>query len=303
MPNFCFRLLFRLGVAIGSDEETVDINTTLCAHPLQLMARTGTLRTSRRLAIKSCGYGSEDEARQSGTRVLNAMLLGGVIRRLGVDFGTGRRGPQFSQSIKDEVAKTGATLREEVEGLDVYEEELNTICLIVEGKATVSDSPASVSELIERAADYSRALTERQRIAAELLNDSLFGIPADASFLLRISAIEALCPQGCASDAYIALAKTLRDAIPPDVPEEDKRAMERLLERDATRQSARSAYMSKFRRLLGRQQAREFEELYDLRSKFLHEGLGRGSFQESADAAFNLAKELLLADIRSPGRP
>jgi hypothetical protein len=299
MPNFCFRLLFRLGIVIDSDEQAIDISTTLCAHPLQLMARAPTIRTSRKLAIRSCGYGSEDEARQSGTRVLNAMLLGGLIQRSGVDFGTGRRGPQFSQAIKNDIAKTGATLRDEVEGLDVYEG-LDTSFFSFQGEATVSGhGPAAVSELIERAADYSRALTERQRIAAELLNDSLFGIPADASFLLRISAIEALCPQGSASDAYISLAKTLRNAIPADVPEDDKRAMERLLERDTTRQSVRSAYISKFRRLLGGQKAKEFEELYNLRSKFLHEGLGRGSFQEPADAAFNLAQELLLADISS----
>jgi hypothetical protein len=49
--------------------------------------------------------------------------------------------------------------------------------------------------------------------------------------------------------------------------------MEHLLERDTSKQSVRSAYMSKFRRLLGNDKAKEFDELYTVRSKFLHEGL------------------------------
>jgi hypothetical protein len=174
--------------------------------------------------------------------------------------------------------------------------------MVMEGSITVSSSPEDVRELIEVAAGHSRALVEvglsaRQRIAAELLNDSLCEVSADAAFLLRISAIEALCPQAPASNAYIALATTLRNLIPADVPTEDREAMERLLERDATRQSVRSAYMSQFRRLLGRQKANEFEHLYNLRSKFLHEGLGRGELVHPACEALKLAQKLLISDI------
>src|ERR1700731_861106 len=75
MSNFCFRLLFRLGMAVASDQTEVNLQTTLCPHPLKLKARTGTLSTSRGLAIESCAYASEGEARGFGTRVLNAMLL------------------------------------------------------------------------------------------------------------------------------------------------------------------------------------------------------------------------------------
>lgn len=257
MSDFCFRLLFRLGMTIASDEKEVKFQTTLCPHPLKLRARSGTLGTSAMLTIESSVYPSEEEARALGTRVLNAMLLGGIIRRLGVDFGTGNKRAQFSEDIKKKIAETGATLREEVEGLDVYEN-CNTIFLVAEGHGTVSGSPEDVRDLIEVAATHSQALTERHRVAAELLNDSLFEVSTDASFLLRISAVEALCPQAPASSAYVTLAKTLRDAISPDVPKADREAMERLLERDTTLQSVRSAYMSKFKRLLGPQKANEF---------------------------------------------
>jgi hypothetical protein len=210
---------------------------------------------------------------------------------------------QFSEDVKKKIAETGATLREEVEGLDVYDEDLNTTFLVAEGHATVSGSPQDIIDLIDVAAGHSQALTERQRIAAELLNDSLFEVSTDASFLLRISAIEALCPQAPASAAYVTLATTLRGSIPSHVPKEDREAMERLLARDTARQSVRSAYMSKFRRLVGGQKANEFDELYNLRSKFLHEGLGRGKLLQPATAALNLAQELLLADVTSARLP
>jgi hypothetical protein len=218
------------------------------------------------------------------------------VRKSGVDFGTGKSRAQFAEALKKRFAETGATLREEVDGLDVYED-LNTTFLAVDGRVTVSGSPEDVRDLIDVAA--ARALTERQRIAAELLNDSLFEVSIDASFLLRISAIEALCEQAPASAAYIRLATTLRDAIPSDVQKEEREAMEHLLERDTSKQSVRSAYMSKFRRLLGNDKAKEFDELYTVRSKFLHEGLGRGNLLEPANVGLNLAQELLLADVTS----
>ncbi|HEY4848264.1 MAG TPA: hypothetical protein VIH87_10885, partial [Methylocella sp.] len=224
--------------------------------------------------------------------------LGGVVRRLGVDFGTGKRRAQFHEDIKKDIAETGATLRDEVDGLDVYED-FNTIFFVFDGHATAPGSPEDVGDLIDVAAAHAQALTERQRIAAELLNDSLFEVSTDASFLLRISAIEALCPQASASTAYVTLATTLRNAIPSDVPKEEREIMECLLKRDTRRQSVHSAYMSKFRCLLGKHKAKEFEKLYKLRSKFLHEGLGRGNLLEPADAALNLAQELLLADVTS----
>jgi hypothetical protein len=152
---------------------------------------------------------------------------------------------------------------------------------------------------MDMAAANVRALTEPQRIAAELLNDSLFEVSNDACFLLRIAAVEALCPQAPASGTYISLAEDLRNAIPREVPKEDREAMERLLERDTTRQSVRNAYMSKLRRLLNPQKAKEFDDLYNLRSKFLHEGIGRAKLLEPANAAWDLAQELLLADVRS----
>ena len=71
----------------------------------------------------------------------------------------------------------------------------------------------------------------------------------------------------------------------------------RILRRLAVRQSVRSAYTSKIKQLLGGEKAKEFEDLYALRSCFLHDGSGRGNLGGAADAALEIGLELLLADI------
>ena len=73
--------------------------------------------------------------------------------------------------------------------------------------------------------------------------------------------------------------------------------IEQALRRLAVRQSVRSAYTSKIKQLLGGEKAKEFEDLYALRSCFLHDGSGRGNLGGAADAALEIGLELLLADI------
>jgi len=226
------------------------------------------------------------------------MLIGGIVRRVGVDFGIGKRRAQYSNAVKQAVAKTGATLREEVDGLDVYADE-QVVFIATAGHIVAWADVEDINNLINSQEHYAKDFSEPQKIAAGLLNDSLFEVSTDAAFILRISAVEALCPQATASPEYISLASALRDSIPATISEDTRQAMVRLLQRDALRQSVRSAYMSKFRRLLGAQKANQFDKLYSQRSKFLHEGLHRGRLLDAANAALDLAQELLLSDIES----
>ena len=67
---------------------------------------------------------------------------------------------------------------------------------------------------------------------------------------------------------------------------------------DARRQSVRQACMSKIRLRLGDEAAKKFDELYKLRSKYLHKGIGRGSFSEASNEALQIARDLLMAEIK-----
>jgi hypothetical protein len=61
----------------------------------------------------------------------------------------------------------------------------------------VADAPEhdELKQMMGAAVASDTSLTANQRVAAELLNDSFFKMSPEASFLLRISTVEALCPQ------------------------------------------------------------------------------------------------------------
>jgi hypothetical protein len=65
----------------------------------------------------------------------------------------------------------------------------------------------------------------------------------------------------------------------------------------------RSAYKSKIKQLFGDDKADKFDALYGLRSNFLHDGSGRGSLGDAADAALEIGLQLLLADIAHSAEP
>ena len=65
----------------------------------------------------------------------------------------------------------------------------------------------------------------------------------------------------------------------------------------------RSAYTSKIRQLIGDDKAKKFLALYSRRSNFLHDGGGRATLGDAADAALEIGLELLLADIAQSAAP
>ncbi len=69
---------------------------------------------------------------------------------------------------------------------------------------------------------------------------------------------------------------------------------------NAKRQSLRLAYMTKFRTLRSQAEAKAFNDLYQKRSKLVHDGLGRGELSEATNTALQLATDLLEAELRQP---
>lgn len=89
---------------------------------------------------------------------------------------------------------------------------------------------------------------------------------------LRVSAVEALCPQADQTDAFKTIVDGLLTSIPMDAPNSDPGSDQAVLSL-AKRQSVRSARPG--RRSSSRsatEKAKEFEALYSRRGDFLHDG-------------------------------
>jgi hypothetical protein len=78
---------------------------------------------------------------------------------------------------------------------------------------------------------------------------------------------------------------------------QEARTIRETLNRGKERQSILSALRAKIKTLLGAADWKVFDDLYDQRSKFLHEGAGAGTLADAAEKALGIARRLLLADI------
>lgn len=267
---FCFEVRFRISRPIP-DRLEQEIRSATGGRPMRLWRPFGAARDERWLTIESCSHATFEEARDSGVQVEDALLIAAAKEHIGVEF-IGR----------------GA---------------VSSVSVFPEGQTDVVDPGAplpvplkdkEVIKIVTAAVQNASTLTENQRIAAELLNDSFFEMSPEARFLLRISAVEALCPQANQTVAFGNLVNRVLASIPTKI----KGALEWL----AKKQSVRSAYMSQIKRLLGNAKARRFDKLYKQRSKLLHDGRGRGTLGEAANSALEIALELLLANVQAkPG--
>jgi hypothetical protein len=267
--RYSFDVRFRTSRPIDSTRLEIEIKSKLFERPLRLWQPSGTARDENWLGIEARGYATFDEARDSSSRLKDALLISAAKSRIGVDFMAYGVFPEGQVDLVD----PGRPLPEPLRASDLV--------------SMVTTAAGSIFQL-----------TSNQRIAADLVNSSFFEISDEARFLLRVSAVEALCPQASQPEAFRDLSATVKASIPEASPQ-DRRELEEALNRVGARQSARSAYMSKIKELLGDAKAKQFDTLYGRRSNFLHDGEGRGTFGEAAQAALEISLELLFAEFRS----
>jgi hypothetical protein len=192
--TFCFRLKFRMVTSLDAPKGTSDLGLPV----LQSVARISSNQprssgSDQWIAIKSCGHISAAEARAKALRLKDIILLAGA-NGLGADFGTDNIQSRLSDAIKRNAKdRFGATIRDEVHGIDVFEDG-DVRHFAAEAHATVQIGLPEFSKRVMEAGAFPE-LTQVSRTGAELINDSFFPMPDEARFLLRISAIEALCRQ------------------------------------------------------------------------------------------------------------
>ncbi len=247
--------------------------------------------------LKMMGFATEGEARSAGQRLGDTLLVVGAITKLGIDVGFSRSTLQFGSDIHAAMlVQTGRQLRTETHGLMVYEKD--TVSIVgMDARGSALLAPDALEQRIGDWIGSTSHLTERQRNCAALLNDSFFVPQSEGQFILRVSAIEALCDQTdldpdyqaaiTAIEGFVAgqpFANEIRDTINGSLAFQKKK-------------SVRQSYMTKFRVLMSDDAANAFDALYKKRSKLVHEGQGRGDLTQASDEALHLAVDILSADL------
>lgn len=247
------------------------------------------------------GFATEEEARRVGQRLGDILLVVGAITKLGIDVGFSRPSTVgFGEALRAAVRKeTGKELSGETHGLMVYEKGAVAF-MNFQARGSVLVSADEFEKRLGNWAERSSGLTERRRNCAALINDSLFVPQTEGQFILRISAVEALCEQTVRDARYLSAIEQLEQQLASQtLDEEIRETLQRTLDY-AKRQSLRLAYMTKFRTLRSQAEAKAFDDLYQKRSKLVHDGLGRGELSEATNTALQLATDLLEAELRQP---
>ena len=232
MP-YCFDVRFRTPRPVAADKLEEVLNAAPFKRPLRLFRPDGMNRHDGWLAVQSCGYADFGEAQASGIRLQEGLLIAAAKQKVGVElypcgmakaFGVY---PGGQVELRDPGLPRPTPLRDH-----------------------------ELEELMGAAVESAVSLTANQSVAAELLNDSFFKMSPEASFLLRVSAVEALCPQADQTDVFRNIVGNVLASIPRDAPSSDRDQIKQALER------VRSAYMSKIKELLGDAKAKQFDTLY-----------------------------------------
>jgi hypothetical protein len=198
------------------------------------------------LAVESCGYADFAEARASGARLQEALMLTAAEQKVGMEF----------------------YLRGAVEAIHVYPGGQFELCDPGLPLPTIL-SDQELKEMVAAAVESATSLKTNQRVTAELLNDSFFKMSPDASFLVRVSTVEALCREADRTENFRGIVDSVLASIPEDASALDRDQIKQALNRLAKRQSVRSAYKSKIKQLFDDDKADKFDALYGLRSNFL----------------------------------
>lgn len=295
--SYCARYRFILRSPIKFEEDTTAVMQFADFPAITLEPGEETQAGGQWVIAKLDGFGTEEEARSAGERLGDVLLVAGAISKLGIDVGFNRSTVQFFSAFLDAISVTkGTEQRAETHGLMVYEKDTVEI-LHMQIRMRVVLGVKGFRERLSPWTKLSSSLTYRQRNCAALINDSFFVNRAEAQFVLRISAVEALCEPIDRESQYLSgIADLEKYLAQQKLSMEIRTALQQTLEK-AKLPTTRSAYLAKFRTLCSEREAKAFDELYRKRSKLLHSGLGRGELQEAANDALDLAVRVLEAEV------
>src|SRR5690606_6816106 len=99
---------------------------------------------SRHLVVNARGFENCKQARAFGAQFKNAVIVASALRQFGVDVGEDSPTGMIAQSVKDSFkAQRGVTLRDDVHGLDIFQDNEMVRIITVSAEAKVS-TPAQI---------------------------------------------------------------------------------------------------------------------------------------------------------------
>lgn len=304
--RFRFRVLKRLKI------DAHEIRFQIEGQEAVLSAATDseTIDNSDWLVINARGFATEQLARDFGARLKWAIEVSSVATRQGIDGGIDRATSSVGESVRQlHFEKTGQLLRNNVHGLDVFEDDPRTRMIQFNATGSVRKDPepflGDLSNFMRMTGDVSQQTSD----IVALLNVALMVQDPVAQIVFAFSAVEMLGQQY----DWSAEQKTILNALAESAEgfeagtEEERREIADAIRKGTHRVSLRQGVMRLLKFLELDHLRGRWDELYGQRSSLVHAlapAKGADYGQLAADAISlcgfillkAIAKEVPLAD-------
>ncbi len=296
---FCFRYRVRMAIPpqVSGDDQVALCFPGLPRIDFSVQTDESSL-IGKWVIFRCCGFQTRELADSAGQKFGDALLASGATNKYGIDIGLSRTTTQWSTEIHEAIKReTGRDLRADVHGLMTYEKDSVSIWK-VNGRLSATVALKQFNDCLAVWLGDRISFNERQRNCAALINDSFFVANIEGQFILRISAVEALCDPSSVGAEYGNVIHLLEVRLATIETDEDTRESVAQWLKDKKKESLRQSYMVKFSELVSREAALKFDRLYKLRSKLVHDGIGRGQLAEAANEALELSVAVYQADVQ-----
>lgn len=255
---------------------------------------------SKWLIFNGRGFSTEEEARVFGQRLRASLQVSSAATRLGVDTGRDAATSGIAQHLREKIRQeTGAILRDNVHGLDVFEDDPNVRIFTISGTGTVRANPEPFLSDLDALHGVADKRSQQTNDVLLLLNTALMQTNAVAQIVFAVSAVEMLGQQETWNDRQRDLLATLaRQAEAAPIAEGERAEVADAI-RKTHRLSLRQGVIRLFERLHLEPLRRPWDKLYAERSTLVHglAPLPGIDYGDLAHRTVNLCGRILLAAV------
>ena len=273
MATYRTRLRFRLLKKLNITE--AEYRFEIAGHEVVLSAPTPgqAIQDSEWLVMNTRGFGGEAEAVDFGHRLRAAIELSSVATRLGVDAGRDLPTSALASFVKDAIEKkTGALIRDNIHGVDVFVDDPNVTIFGISGTDTVLANHEPFLPLLGELYTVATSTSEQAKDVILLLDYALLRPEPVAQIVFAFSAVETLGQDETWTVEQKSLLKELTKQVASSSIGSDAERSEVMdaLRKGLHRLSLRQGVLRLLDRLGLAHLKPQWDELYSERSTLVH---------------------------------
>lgn len=270
-----YRARFRLRVVKNLHIDGDSHELLVAGHPVVLSAhdKAKKIMDSDWLVMNARGFQSEHEARSFAARLKVAAEFASAAVRFGVDTGIDTPTSGFGRAVKELLLKEhDVIVRDNVHGIDVFEDDPRVRISSFAGNLTVRASPESFLTGLDQFFEATDRVTQKAREITLLLNYALMRTDPVAQIVFAFSAVEMLGQGQSWSEGQRALLASLAEQAKasPHISDAEREEVSAAISKGLHKLSLRQGVLRLLDELGLGHLRKPWDDLYGQRSTLVH---------------------------------